>query len=92
MVGRDPSRAGNLLRFDGNREIVERGLRKFEESRLSLRLRGFDAAIALAVEMRARGRRRALHAVMSVVSGCAGRAEVGQRAGAHRTCPSHCNG
>ena len=92
MVGRDASRDGNGRRGAGDREIVERDLGNFEGSRWALRLRGFDPAIAQAVEVSTRHRRRTLHAVVRVVSGRVGRVDAGQCAGAHGTGPSHCNG
>jgi len=91
-MGRDTSRDRDRTGCGGNHEIVERGLRKFEGSRLALRLRGFDAAITQAVEMRARRGRRTLHAVMGVVSDGTRRVHGGQRAGTHGPRPSHCNG
>ena len=91
-MGRNASRDSRGPRCEDNHEIVERDLREFEGSRLALRLRGFDAAIAVTVEMRARRRRRALHAVVRVMSGSVRRVDARQRAGAHGTGPSHCNG
>lgn len=92
MVGRDASRDGNEPRRAGNRKIVERDLGNFEGRRWALRLRGFDPAIAQAVEVSTRHRRRTLHAMMHVVSGCVRRIDAGQCTGAHGTGPSHCNG
>ena len=92
VVGRHASRDGKGLRYGGECEIVQQGLREFEGSQLALRRRGFDAAIALTVEMRTGRRRRIRHAVMRVVAGFARRVDRRQFARAKSTRPSHGNG